>query len=201
MGELLLKEQKRKGNFLITYTGESFYPLDPRKEDYNLEDIAHALSMICRFGGHSEFHYSVAQHSLLCAVKAREVGESTLFQLWCLFHDASEAYLGDIPRPLKEMMPEYVEIESHVQAVAWSAFDIPEPDDRAWDYIKYYDNLALYNEIKVIKKNHPAWAEIMPEEFDEMPIYEMKIGMVKGMFITFANQLFQEYAQSIKVNK
>lgn len=52
----------RKGDWILTFTGRRFYPLDPRPEDVCLEDIAHALSLICRYNGHSRFFYSVAEH-------------------------------------------------------------------------------------------------------------------------------------------
>lgn len=183
----------RIGNFIITYMGKQFYPLDPQPEDYLLEDIAHSLSKMCRFGGHSEYFYSVAQHSVLCATKAREDGRSTLFQLWMLFHDLSEAYLGDMTRPLKEMLPEYVEIEELVQGVGWDAFEIPQPTDEDWKEIKYYDNLLLYNEIKAIKVNHPAWNSVLPDDFDHVPVYEISMAEAKSWFITTATELLEKY--------
>ncbi len=88
----------RKGDYIATYTGKQFYPLDPRPEDVCLEDIAHSLSNLCRFTGHTDTDrfYSVAQHSVICStIVAPEAA------LLALLHDAAEAYLGDISRPLK----------------------------------------------------------------------------------------------------
>lgn len=82
--------------WIETYTGRRFYVTEPRAQDVCLEDIAHALSMLCRFTGHVREFYSVAQHSVhvshICAPEDA---------LWGLLHDASEAYLGDLNRPLK----------------------------------------------------------------------------------------------------
>src|SRR5690242_720613 len=80
-----------------TYTGRAFSPLDPNPDDIVIEDIAHALSLNCRFTGHVRWHYSVAQHSVLCS----EIVPSE-YALTALLHDASEAYLSDIARPIKQ---------------------------------------------------------------------------------------------------
>ena len=91
----------RPGGWIRTFSGLQFWPLDPRPEDIRIEDIAHALSQQCRFAGHARIFYSVAEHS---------VHVSTLCPpenaLWGLLHDASEAYLQDVARPLK-CLPEF----------------------------------------------------------------------------------------------
>jgi hypothetical protein len=96
-----------------TFTGRSFWPLDPRPEEVDIEDIAHALSLICRFTGHTYCFYSVADHSLRVSRLAEQMtmaepGAPALrakaarqMALWGLLHDASEAYLCDVPSPLK----------------------------------------------------------------------------------------------------
>lgn len=100
----------RVGDWMQTVTGRKFWPMDPRPEDVDIIDIAHALSMICRFGGHCLRFYSVAEHSVLIARKAPPE-----YQLAALLHDASEAYLSDIVRPLKRSLPEYRLAEDRVQ--------------------------------------------------------------------------------------
>ncbi len=79
-----------------TYTGAQFWPMDPRASEVDPDDIAHALSMLCRYGGHSSEFYSVAEH---CVLMSHAVSPENA--LAALLHDASEAYLVDVPRPLK----------------------------------------------------------------------------------------------------
>lgn len=91
----------RIGDWIATYSGKKFWPLDPRPEEVDIEDIAHALSMKCRYGGHSRLFYSVAQHSVLMAQAAVEKTGSVDLAKWCLLHDAAEAYTTDVPAPIK----------------------------------------------------------------------------------------------------
>jgi hypothetical protein len=94
----------RKGDWIQTFTGVRFYPLDPQPEDINIEDIAHALSMKCRFNGHTSEFYSVAWHSVLVSIECeKQFPKQPNLGLWGLLHDAAEAYLPDIPRPIKNM--------------------------------------------------------------------------------------------------
>lgn len=113
----------RAGDWTCTYTGRQFWPLDPKQEEICIEDIAHALSLLCRFGGHCGMFYSVAQHSVLvadwCAVREEA--------LWGLLHDASEAYLMDLPRPIKRSpgMEAYTAAEARVMAAVCARFGLP----------------------------------------------------------------------------
>src|SRR3972149_10211945 len=91
------EREERRGDFILTYSGRRFWPLDPRPEDVVVEDIAHALGNLCRFTGHTSRFYSVAEHSVHVSDSA-----SAPNKLWGLFHDASEAYLGDLARPTKQ---------------------------------------------------------------------------------------------------
>ena len=93
-----------------THTGKKFHILNPAPEEICVEDIAHALSLLCRYTGHTCEHYSVAQHSILVSEMVKNLND----QKWALFHDASEAYLGDVSGPLKCCLPQYMEIESAV---------------------------------------------------------------------------------------
>ena len=94
-----------------TFSGIHMSPADPRPEEICIEDIAHALSLMTRANGHFPVFYSVAQHSLDCAAMAQAEGRSSREVLACLLHDASEAYLSDITRPVKGCLPEYRRIE------------------------------------------------------------------------------------------
>ncbi len=93
-------------DFIETYTGRRFRPLAPVTQDIDIRDIAHALSQQCRFSGHTTVHYSVAEHSVRVCRLLHEWGCPPSVQLWGLLHDASEAYLVDIPSPLKSC-PEF----------------------------------------------------------------------------------------------
>lgn len=88
-------------DFIETYTGTRFRPLSPSASLISIKDIAHSLSQQCRFGGHTRKPYSVAEHSVRVCRRLHEQGCSKIVQLWGLLHDASEAYLVDIPAPLK----------------------------------------------------------------------------------------------------
>jgi hypothetical protein len=105
----------RDHGWLQTFTGRRFWPLAPRPEDVCIEDIAHALSMICRYNGHTRTFYSVAEHSLLVATAVeRYVPSDSYQQLQALLHDAAEAYLCDIVRPIKPALVGYQAAEDRV---------------------------------------------------------------------------------------
>jgi hypothetical protein len=119
------QESWARGDWLQTYSGKCFFPLDPQPEDICIEDIAHALSLVCRFGGHVKSFYSVAQHSILVSRHC-----SPANKLWGLLHDASEAYLVDIPRPVKKT-PElagYAELEGKLMRVICDKFGLPHEE-------------------------------------------------------------------------
>ncbi len=123
----------RKGDWMQTFTGRQFWPLDPRPEEIDIIDIAHSLSMMCRYGGHTSRFYSVAEHSVLVSIKAKPMNA-----LWGLLHDASEAYAVDIPRPLKRYLSGYAAIENSIMRAVCERFgldptppaEIKEIDDR-----------------------------------------------------------------------
>ena len=103
-----------------TYTGIYFNPLEIKVENIEFRDIAHSLSLQCRGGGHIKHFFSVAQHSINCSLEAKARGFSKKVQLACLLHDASEAYISDITRPVKRQLEQYMEIEKIIQDQVWS---------------------------------------------------------------------------------
>ena len=103
-----------------TYTGIIMDPIKPEEKLICIEDIAHALSLLCRANGHFKTFYSVAQHSINCMREAAARGYSKRQQLACLLHDGSEAYLADIIRPVKAELPKYKEIEEPLQELIWN---------------------------------------------------------------------------------
>lgn len=98
--------------WIQTYTGKQFYPLSPRVEDIDVRDISHALAMQCRFNGHCRTFYSVAEHS----VRVSHVVPAE-HALWGLLHDAAEAYLTDLPKPVKQQTPLFIELEDKLLRV------------------------------------------------------------------------------------
>lgn len=123
-----------------TYTGKMINVLDPDPALICIEDIAHALSNQCRFSGHTSKFYSVAQHSVLCAKMV-----SSQFKLAALLHDASEAYLVDLPTPIKIAIPQYTEIEGNMMRVIANKFGFDYPLSAI---VKYADKAALEIEWK-----------------------------------------------------
>ncbi|NKJ03159.1 hypothetical protein [Rhizobium sp. SG741] len=101
---------RREGDFMATYTGRQYWPCDPRPEEVFIEDIAHSLSLQCRYAGHCILHYSVAEHSVLIARWLRST-YGPMTALYGLLHDAPETYCVDVPRPLKPWLANYKEIE------------------------------------------------------------------------------------------
>lgn len=146
-------EQERVGDYIGLYSGRNFYVLDPRVEDVTVEDVAHSLSNICRFTGHGERFYSVAEHSIHCSLVAEKLGMSPLMQMYALFHDASESIVNDLARPVKQNIPEYKEIEDKIMKVMWELAGVPEPTREDYMHIKKIDNTLLLNEMKVLTKH------------------------------------------------
>lgn len=107
---------------ILTYTRVMFDPVHPDAALVDIRDIAHALSMLCRANGHFATFYSVGQHCLNCAAEAKARGYSRRVQLACLLHDASEAYLADVTRPVKKELPRYLEIEAPLQDLIWEKY-------------------------------------------------------------------------------
>lgn len=114
---------------------------DPCADDITLEDVAHGLSNTCRFAGQSSRFYSVAEHALLCAAYVRATGGSPSTRLAALHHDDHEAYMGDVTRPLKALMPGYSAMAERLQAVIAVALGLPAIYGRA--AVKVADDWAL----------------------------------------------------------
>lgn len=131
------REVDQGGGWFVTRSGTRFYPLNPKIESILIEDIAFALSNTCRYGGHTQF-YSVAEHSCIVADNLPPA-----LKLLGLLHDATEAYLGDMVRPLKQQMPQYREAEHNLWKVIAEKFHLPVVMP---PMIKEIDNRALLAE-------------------------------------------------------
>jgi hypothetical protein len=131
-----------------TFTGRDVDPLDLKRDDIDIRDIAHSLAMICRFNGHTQFHYSVAQHSVYVAARLAELYGDRKLALAGLLHDASEAYLGDVVRPLKEgsMWNQYRRFEARTQETVQLLYGCHYEATTHWPKIKDVDDMCLYHE-------------------------------------------------------
>ncbi len=140
--------------WMQTHMGKRFYPLEPREEDIDIGDIAHSLSLICRYNGHTKKFYSVAEHSVLMS----ELGMCE-YPLWALMHDSAEAYLCDIPQPIKQCFPGYKEYENTLLAMISRKFDLgPYPMTK----IKEYDTMMLAIEKRDILARNLIWEQELP---------------------------------------
>lgn len=131
-------------DFITTATGKRFHFEDPQPDEIDIADIAYSLSNTNRWGGHSCPAFNVAQHSVMVADALLRNGAPQIIQLQGLMHDAAEAYLGDIPTPIKRKLPEYMAMELLVTDAIFRKFGIPLPLDqqvhlqdveiRRWEY-------------------------------------------------------------------
>jgi len=142
-----------RGDWMQTFTGRAFYPLAAEPADVDPADIAHALSLICRYGGHVKTYYSVAEH---CVLMSRAVAPENA--LWALLHDATEAYMGDMIRPLKRAMPAYAAAEDRLMAVICARFGL---DPACPPEVKAADNRILHDERDALLTAAPLpWSAI-----------------------------------------
>lgn len=128
-------------DYIETYSGIKFEFLDPKPEQFNIVDIAHSLSMNCRFTGHCRMFYSVAEHSWNAARML--FGLPKEIQLAALLHDASEAYITDIASPVKQHLPDYINIEHNIERALFDKYGLEYPMHPA---IKVADRAMLSTE-------------------------------------------------------
>lgn len=166
------------GPTIRTRGGLYFDLAEPRADLVRIEDIAHALSHICRFTGHTRFFYSVAQHSVLVShLVPPELA------LQGLLHDAHEAYVGDVASPLKRLLPDYKAVEGKVEAAVRQAFGLPlafHPD------VKRADLVALRTEQRDCMGNADLWSDVAgiephPDRIQRMPPF-LAMAMFLGRF-------------------
>ena len=169
-------------DWIQTYTGRRFFPLEPKAADVDIRDIAHALSLKTRFGGHSRVFYSVAEHS---------VGVSQTVEpqhaLWGLLHDAAEAYLADVPRPVKRKWPEFNAMEQRVLQAIQEHFHLsPEVPPAVW----HADDLLLAEEARDLMAGGAAgWA--LPAPPSRPPIVPITWEAAESAFLDRYRELTQ----------
>lgn len=133
---------------ITTYTKIEFDTMNPVAANVAIEDIAHALSMISRANGHFPEFFSVAQHCIQCCEEALERNYSPRVAMACLLHDASEAYLSDVTRPVKKNMTMYLQIEEQVQNIVYEKYLGSLPTEKEEKLIHNIDDGCLYYEFK-----------------------------------------------------
>lgn len=185
------EHEHRAGDWMTTYTGRQFWPLDPRPEDVDIIDIAHALSMICRYQGHTQYFYSVAEHAILMArhslLHRPNDWEMALF---CLLHDAAEAYVCDVVSPLKQSIPAFSESEYVVLKAIASKFDFPLTFSDH-EYVRELDHLIRYNEGKALLPHNQWWEKYSPGlGAIELPSYSCRTAEL--VFLSMFNRLREE---------
>jgi hypothetical protein len=150
----------RRGDWMQTYSGRRFYPLDPQAEDLYLGDIAHALSLLCRYGGHVDRFYSVAEH---CVLMSEAVAPE--HALAALLHDATEAYVVDVPRPLKAVLLDYSPIEDRLWRVIAGRYGISAtlPVE-----VVEADSRILLTERTALMPRAERWSQ--DDEYEPLPV-------------------------------
>lgn len=178
---------KGRGPYIGTYLRGRFYPLDPKPEEIFIEDISHALSNLTRFNGHTDRFYSVAEHSVYVSQQCPTLEGKR----WGLLHDATEAYIGDMVRPLKSVIPEFKKIEDGIHKAVAKKFGLPEeiPEE-----VHVADNTMCSTEKRDIKPGGEDWCD-MPEPYDnlrvpphDIPPYEAKYLFMKRFQLLFGEQ-------------
>ena len=162
--------------YVSTFLGNRFYPLEPRIDHVAIEDIAHGLAYQCRFNGQTQEFYSVAQHSLIVATLV-----PADLRLAALLHDAAEAYLGDMVKPLKVLLPAFSAIEDEVSAIIATAFGLDFSD---YGPIKRADLIALATEKRdLMPHSTERWAYL--DDIRPLPqrIVSMSPGQAKQEFL------------------
>jgi uncharacterized protein len=180
-----LNDSKRTSAWIQTYTGKQFWPLDAKPEEVHIEDIAHALSMLCRFNGHLERFYSVAEHSVYVSQIVSEEN-----QLWGLLHDSAEAYLSDIPSPVKIHLNKFKKIENRLLGVICNRYKLSQnmPPE-----IKLADMVLLSTEKKVLMKKEPVTWGSLPEPSDKITIAALSPEKAKALFLARYNAITDRY--------
>jgi 5'-deoxynucleotidase YfbR-like HD superfamily hydrolase len=165
------------GLYVSTYTGRQFYPLAPTADQIDIEDIAHGLAYQCRFNGQTRYFYSVAQHSLIVADLVPQ-----RLRLAALLHDAAEAYMGDMVKPLKQLFPMFSAIEAEVMAAIGLRYGIANFDDQA---IKRADLVALAMEKRDLMPNSSEpWESLRGVAASPQPISPMSPAEAKARFLS-----------------
>ena len=173
----------RYGEWMQTHTGVMFYPLDARVGDINPIDIAHALGMTCRYSGHTAHFYSVAEHSVHVSYNVPKE-----YALWGLLHDATEAYLTDMPRPIKRSMPSYRVAERGLMNVICEKFGLPKLMPKE---VKKADRAMLATEQSQVMRVQIPWYDMPEPPLDNVTIRFWSPIVAAGRFACRLDELWE----------
>jgi len=178
----------KKTTYINTYSNKQIWPLEADEEDIYLIDIGHALSMLCRANGHCKHFYSVGQHSINCAEEARNRELSKRIQLACLLHDASEAYISDITRPVKRCLPEYLVYEEKLQKLIYKKFGLDELTKEEEAHVKSIDDAMLNYEMNELLDIQDINNEVLTKDYD---LSFRPMNQVRDDFINLTQELMK----------
>lgn len=167
-----------------TASGREFHLVTPSPDSIVIEDIAHALSHLCRYTGHCQTFYSVAQHSYLVSRIVEETEPE--HALRALLHDASEAYLGDVSSPLKQLLQDYRLLEANVMDAINFKFGITGPEPRC---IKTADIIALKTEKRDLMPNGWEWEYYAAYAPRARPITALPPPLARNLFLNRYHEL------------
>lgn len=157
-----------------TRSGHKLNIENPNPDDILLEDIAHALTFICRGAGQTNFFFPVARHCVYCAEEAEKRGYTNEVVLACLLHDASEAFMVDVPRPIKRnLIPQYIDYEDRLLACIYRKFIGRDLTDAELEMVRDVDDTVLQYDLKYLLNldvELPAVHIGMQYEFEEFEI-------------------------------
>lgn len=171
-------------NTIITSTGKYFDYVSPQHNQIDIKDIATALGNLCRYNGQLECFYSVAEHCVHASQYALSLFPNNMeFAKTVLLHDAAEAYIGDMPKPLKVLLPEYQDVERRVEFTIFAKFDV---DVSRWDEVKSIDHMMLKAEHRILFPNDTEeWTGFDSIDDIDVPIQCWTPRRARAIFLNF----------------
>lgn len=178
-----------KSPVIVTRSGIEFDILNPTSDMICLKDISHALSNLCRYTGHVNRYFSVAEHCVCCS----ELPETVEVQRACLLHDLAETYINDLSSPLKTVLPKYREIEERILCVAFSKYGLHTI--APWDErIKSADSIMLWAETEQLMPESPAFDYIK----EMVPVIDCP-PIIDGWHPEYAKKMFLRRAAELEL--
>ncbi len=165
-----------RGPWMQTFLGGRLHLLDPKPHEIDPRDIARGLAFQCRYTGQCSHFYSVAQHSVLCADMAEQDGGDFYAARVMLLHDATEAYIGDMNRPLKSVLPEYQAIERKLWLAIAARFGLPADMPAA---VKEIDKRMLAIEKVALCPNAEEWPGVPEVKVESFFAWEPAYALMK----------------------